>query len=157
MFSNLLKIVTKIVSWGIRKLGGGFSSIGSKLESVGIDIKEEPALSTTITSVKEIELIDDYDILSNNDIVPTSLIIETKDKLSRNYLTKCQVYWSYKNDVNPHSEILSIVHDKNISLVEIENKIHDILSEYSVIEEKGQVNIVSVERIAVLHKFGNPY
>jgi hypothetical protein len=157
MFKFLGKMISKIVGWGIRKLGGGLREIGEKLATYDIDITDEMVRPNIIQSMSEVDMIGKYDDISKYDPVPYEKIIESKDKLTRNYLTKVQVFWSYERDPVPHAEILSVTHDENISLYDIERRVSDILDDYSTQQQLGNVKIVSIERVATLHREGNAY
>jgi hypothetical protein len=157
MFKLLGKMISKMVGWGIRKLGGGLREIGEKLATYDLDITDDMVRPNIIQSMSEVDMIGKYDDISKYDPVPYEKIIESKDKLTRNYLTKVQVYWNYERDPVPHAEILSVTHDENISLYDIERRVSDILDDYSTQQQLGNVKIVSIERVATLHREGNAY
>jgi len=157
MFKILGKMISKIVGWGIRKLGGGLKEIGNKLSEYSLDITDAPIKSAVIQSVREIDMLGKYDDISRYDPVPYEKIIESKDKLTRNYLTKMKVHWDYQDDPVPHAEILSITHDSNLTLDDLQRRIEDILEDYSTFENMGNVNIISIQRIGTFHREGNDY
>lgn len=157
MFKMFTQMISKIIGWGIRKLGGGLKEAGEKLSQFNLDITDDIVRPNVIQSMQEIDMIGKYDDISKYDPVPYEKIVESKDKLTRNYLTKLQVYWNYEKDITPHSEILSVTHDENISLWDLERRISDILDDYSTQQQLGNVKIIGIERVVTLHKEGNDY
>ena len=157
MFKFIGKMISKVIGWGIRKIGGGIEAIGKKLSEYDLDITDESIGSSVISSMREIDMLESYKDVELFDKVPIEKIISTTDNLSRNYLTKLQVHWNYQFDPVPHAEILTVTHDENLSQSQIENRIRNILDDYSQFEQLGNVNLISVERISVFHKEGNPF
>jgi len=157
MFGMMKKIISKVIGWGIRKLGGSLKDVVDKMVSFGLDTKDPGVKSSAIEAMNDIDFAGTYDDIDYDSPVPKNLLIETDDKLSRNYLTKVDVYWKYSLEGLPHAEILSLTHNENLSLREIEERIYDILNEYSLVSEFGDVEIKNISRVTVHHKRGNEY
>ena len=157
MFKFLKSIITKMVSWSIRKLGGGFKEIGKKLLDYSIDISEKPIQDKVITSIDEIDMFGQYDNINRFQPIPLEKIVETTDNLARNYLTKLEVYYRVPGVSQPFAEYISMLHDKNLSPHELELQATEILDRYAVEMGAKQADIVQINIAVVLHKSGNPY
>jgi len=157
MFRFLQKSIAKVVAWGIRKIGGWFPEIKEKLNEYGISMTDKPIKDTVIQAVDEIDVIGEYANLDTSVGIPASLILETKEKLQQNYLSRVQVFWRVPGEPQPQAQIISVLHDYNISDMEIKDIIQRKLDKYAKEYEADNAQIVHMERIAVLHHEGSDY
>lgn len=157
MFTFLKKIVTKMVSWAVRKLGGGFKEIGAKLESFSINIEEDKLKPVVLSSMDEIDLWGKYSDIPSSEPIPKERIIETTDKLSRNYLSTIEVFYRIPGTFEPRAEYISILHDENISNDELQARTQQIIDRYAsdIGLESGEM--VSFQRMSLKHLADAPY
>lgn len=157
IFSFLRKIVTKMVTWTLRKIGSGFRDIGKQLLNYSIDISDKPVRETVLTSIDEVDMFGKYDDLVPSEPVPLEKIIETHDRLTRNYITKLQVFYRIPGIDEPRAEWISVMHDTNLSEQELRVRVAEILDRYAVEMGAEKAEIIKIDRMAVLHKSGAPY
>jgi hypothetical protein len=158
MFRFMQKIIARVVAWGIKKLGGGFPEIKEQLLDYGISISEQPVRETVISTVNEADLIDKYEDISPDVGLASIAFSETNMKLKRNYVTKARVYWKISGVPEPRAEIISVLHDTNLTQREIESIIQRKLDKYALeYGEEKEATIVKTEIFSVLHKSGAEY
>ena len=157
MLKLLWKSITKVVSWGITKIRGGLDVISKKLEEYQIKIEKPTVREVVDTSVEEIEKMGTYKDIAPDIKLPVKYMIETTDMLYRNYVTKFDVVYRVPGIGGMFAETLSVSHDKNLTFEELRKFVVKMLDTYA--EEMGakEVDIISIERIAVLHRKGDSY
>jgi len=152
------KIIAKVVAWGIKKLGGGFPEMKEVLQDYGISIADQPIRETVISTVDEADLIDKYENINPDVGLASIAFSETNLNLQKNYLTKAQIFWRIPGVPEPKAEIISVLHDTNLTQNEIRSIIQRKLNKYAVeFGDDKKAVIENINILSVLHKSGADY
>jgi len=158
---NLVKYawraVTKVISWGLRRIGTGIIDISVNVAKAGIDVTDYAIVSTIGSSVDEIDRYGLFDNYNKKDLVKISDMVETSDSMHRTYRTLYEV-----DIVNPQTleitkQYASIYHDYNTTGAELDKKLRQKLGDKEQYQERIGTTIGTVRRVQVWHKKGASY
>jgi len=155
--SFIVRGVTRMIGWGLHKLGMGIQEMAKRLSSYGIDPTQASVQHDLTTAVAESEYWGSYGGVGKYDEVPKSLMVES-DLVKRGRYRSVYQVDLYNPVTDEHvTKFASIYHDSNISDARLQNMLEDM---YKTKEEYYQYKdfvLKDAQRMLVMHRTGMSY
>lgn len=157
IWSGIVRGITRMIGWGLRKIGLGVQEMSKRLMSYGIDPYQASVQRDLRLSVSESDYWGTYDRLSNTDKVPQSMLLETTMGRPRNFRTVYQVTLYNPTTEETITKYSSIYHDRNISNSRLKNILRKMYDERQEYYEYKDFILKDARRMLVYHRQGFAY